>query len=134
MSFAGIYGAAKYYRTPVEAVLPVAIYPFDDRVEMPQGGEVQVVAPSHPIVAGLGESWPQLLGLNETTLKPEATLVAQVGPYPLLAVEQVGAGRTLVWTSDIGPHWCPHPFVTWDGYGRLWKQSLAWLAGREVQP
>jgi len=35
----------------------------------------------------------------------------------------------LVWTSDIGPHWCPEPFVTWAGYGQLWLQALKWLAG-----
>jgi uncharacterized membrane protein len=29
-SFAGIYGAAKYYRSPIEDILPVNIYTFDD--------------------------------------------------------------------------------------------------------
>lgn len=130
LSFAGIYGAAKFYRTPIEEVLPVSIYPFDDRVEMPEGGRAEVLLPEHPIVRGLAEPWPLLLGLNEATLKPDATLIAKVGEYPLLAVREVGRGRSLVWMSDIGPHWCPEPFVTWEGYGKLWLQALEWLARR----
>ena len=40
-----------------------------------------------------------------------------------------GKGRTLAWTSDIGPHWLPPEFVAWKGYARLWTQALAWLCG-----
>lgn len=130
LSFSGIYGAAKFYRTAVEEVLPITIYPFDDRVEMPEGGQAELVLPEHPIVKGLGEPWPLLLGLNEATLKPGATLIARIGGYPLLAVGEYGRGRSLVWMSDIGPHWCPEPFVTWEGYGRLWLQALDWLTQR----
>ena len=52
-SFAGMYGAAKYYRTVVEEVLPVTIHPFDDRAETPEGVQAEIVPPDHPIVAGL---------------------------------------------------------------------------------
>ena len=52
-----------------------------------------------------------------------------VGSHPLLAARPYGKGKSLVWTSDIGPHWCPEPFVTWEGYGKLWLQTLTWLAG-----
>ena len=41
-----------------------------------------------------------------------------------------GEGRTLAWTSDIGPHWLPPEFAAWPGYARLWRQSLEWLTGR----
>lgn len=126
-SFAGIYGQAKYYRSPLEDVLPVTIYPFDDRVEMPEGAVAEVLAPDHPVVAGISGQWPALLGLNEVVLKPEATLIAKVGEHPLLAAWECGKGKSLVWTSDIGPHWCPEPFVTWEGYGKLWLQALDWL-------
>lgn len=129
-SFAGIYGAARYHRTPVEEVLPVSISPYDDRVETPEGTETEVVAPEHPILAGMPSPWPVLLGFNEITLKPGAQLLAKVGDYPLLAVQTAGQGRTLAWASDIGPHWCPEPFATWDGYARLWVQAVEWLAGR----
>jgi uncharacterized membrane protein len=35
-SFAGIYAGAKYYRSPIEGILPVNIYTFDDRIEAPK--------------------------------------------------------------------------------------------------
>jgi uncharacterized membrane protein len=129
-SFAGIYGQAKYYRTAVEEVLPVTIFPFDDRVEAPEGLQVELVRPEHPIVQGLPAPWPYLLGYNELALRPEAELIAKVGDHPLLAVRRVGQGRTLVWASDIGPHWCPEAFVSWPGYRQLWVQALHWLVER----
>lgn len=127
-SFAGIYGAAKYYRTPIEEILPVTIYPFDDRLERPEGLIPHVALPSHPIVQGIPSPWPYLLGFNELQLKPGADLIATVGPYPLLASWQVGKGRSLAWASDIGPHWCPEPFVNWPGYKQLWMQAINWLS------
>ena len=130
MSFAGIYASAKYYRTPIEAVLPVSIHTFDDRVEVPEGVATQVIKPDHPILADVTGEWPVLLGYNETVLRPEGELLVQAGEYPLLAVRTVGKGRTLAWASDIGPHWCPVPFLSWEGYGRIWRQAIQWLAAR----
>lgn len=129
-SFAGIYGASKYYRTPIEEILPVNIYTFDDRVEAPQGVVPEIVMQNHPIVAGIKEPWPVLLGFNELVAKKEADLVAKIGNSPLLAAMSFGKGRTFAWASDIGPHWCPETFTSWDGYALLWKQALGWLAGR----
>jgi uncharacterized membrane protein len=131
-SFAGIYAGAKYYRTAIEEVLPVNIYTFDDRVERPDGPLPQILNASrdHPTVRGIEGPWPYLLGFNELQVKPGAELIATVDGYPLLVVQQVGEGRSLAWASDIGPHWCPEPFVTWDGYGQLWRQSIEWLAGK----
>src|SRR5246127_5473348 len=37
LSFQGIYGAARYHRSPIEEVLPVSLLPTDDRVEKPEG-------------------------------------------------------------------------------------------------
>ena len=129
-SFAGIYGAARYQRTPVEEILPINIMPYDDRIETPEGTRPEVVEPEHPIVAGIPAPWPLLLGFNELSLKPAAQLLAKAGDYPLLAVQSYEKGRTLAWASDIGPHWCPEPFATWDGYARLWSQAITWLAGQ----
>jgi uncharacterized membrane protein len=129
-SFAGIYGAARYHNTPIEDILPVDIHPYDDRVEVPEGALPDVVNPDHPILAGIPMPWPALLGFNEIVTKPDATLLARVSDYPLLAVRTVGEGRTLAWASDIGPHWCPETFATWEGYTRLWVQAVEWLAGK----
>ncbi len=104
------------------------IYTFDDRVETPEGAQPEVVDPGHAVIAGMGKTWPKLLGFNELELKPQAHLVAKVGTYPLLATMQVAKGRTLAWASDIGPHWCPTGFAEWDGYAKLWVNVVTWLA------
>jgi uncharacterized membrane protein len=132
-SFQGINGGARYHGTPVEEVLPVEIMPYDDRVEVPEGFTPVIVDASHPIVAGFEASWPMLLGFNEVTAKPDAHVIATVsvdyGGKPLLVAGAHGKGRTVAWTSDIGPHWLPPDFVEWDGYARLWRQMLGWLVG-----
>ena len=51
MSFSGFGGAAKYYRTPIEEILPVSIQTFDDRVETPEGAVARVIESRHPIVS-----------------------------------------------------------------------------------
>lgn len=129
-SFAGIYAGAKYYRSPLENILPVNIHTFDDRVETPEGAKPEVVDSNHPLVAGMGTDWPILLGFNELLPKPEAQLIAKLGEHPLLAAMQVAQGRTLAWASDIGPHWCPVGFAEWAGYARLWNNAVNWLAGK----
>ena len=133
-SFQGINGAARYARTAIEAILPVTMLANDDRVEVPEGFRPTPAGEAHPVLDGLGGEWPWLLGYNETKLKDGASLLlttgADYGHQPLLALTQHGAGRSMAWTSDIGPHWLPQSFAGWDGYRRLWLQCFAWLAGR----
>ena len=130
LSFAGIYASAKYYRSAIEEILPVRIHTFDDRVEVPEGALAQVIEPLHPILHGITGEWPLLLGYNELVLKPDSEVLVKFSDsdHPLLAVRTVGQGRTLIWASDIGPHWCPEPFLNWEGYARIWQQSIRWLA------
>ena len=52
------------------------------------------------------------------------------GGHPLLVIGSFGKGRTMAWTSDIGPHWLTNDFVNWPGYAKLWRQSLAWLTSK----
>jgi uncharacterized membrane protein len=127
-SFAGIGAGAFYHRTPVEEALPVRISPYDDRVEAPEGVSAEVIEPGHPILNGIPDDWPVLLGYNRVEHKPDATVLARVDGDPLLVVGSYGDGKTLVWTSDIAPHWCPEPFTSWEGYAKLWNQALDWLA------
>lgn len=129
LSFSGFQAAAKYFRTPLEKVLPVDIYPFDDRVETPEGTDAQVLLPDHPILKGVPQAWPHLLGYQEVVPKEGAqVLVKSQYDHPLLAVMERGKGRTLAWASDIGPHWCPKEFVEWEGYAKLWQNAIHWLA------
>jgi uncharacterized membrane protein len=128
LSFQGINGSARFRHTPVEDVLPVTCLAWDDRVEVPEGFTPEIVA-QHPVIEGLGATWPHLLGYNEVELKPDATLIATVPEtdHPLLAAGRYGAGRTLAWTSDMSMHWLPPEFSEWDGYARLWRNCLDWL-------
>jgi len=57
-----------------------------------------------------------------------ARLPQDQGNHPLLVTGRHGEGRTLVWTSDIGPHWLPYSFVEWPGYARLWTNVLRWVS------
>ena len=133
LSFQGIDGRARWRRTAVEEALPVECLPYDDRIEAPEGIVAEILKPDHPIVAGLPIPWPALLGVNEVVVKnrPDieviARLPAEQGGHPLLVIGAHGNGRALAWTSDIGPHWLPAPFVVWPGYTRLWRQALRWL-------
>jgi uncharacterized membrane protein len=133
-SFQGINGGARYRGTAVEDALPVEILPYDDRVEVPEGFVAEIKDATHPIVSGLAGAWPALLGFNEVKAKPEATVIATAsrdyGEMPLLVAGTHGKGRSVAWTSDIGPHWAPPEFVAWEGYARLWTQMLGWLADR----
>ena len=132
-SFQGINGGARYHGTPIEEVLPVEISPYDDRVEVPEGFTPVIKNGRHPILQGFRGPWPSLLGFNEVRAKPSGEVLATVsrsyGSKPLLVAGTYGKGRSLAWTSDIGPHWVPPEFSSWKGYGRLWRQSLTWLAG-----
>jgi len=134
LSFQGIDGRARWRRTPVEEALPVTCLPHDDRIEAPEGIVARITDPGHPIVAGLPAPWPALLGANEVVPRPEAHVIARLpdefGGHPLLVAGRHGKGRTLAWTSDIGPHWLPNAFVDWPGYARLWTQMLDWLTRR----
>ena len=130
-SFQGINGGARYRGTPIETILPVKMLAYDDRVEVPEGFEPVVATTGHPILADIDGPWPYLLGYNEVKPKPGASILLRTGPgnaLPLLVAGEYGAGRTIAWTSDIGPHWLPASFSDWLGYGRLWRQAFGWLA------
>lgn len=130
LSFQGINAAANFARSPLAEALPVGMLLCDDRVEAPEGATVSVADGSHPLSA-LIDGAPELLGYNEVTLAEGATLVARVGAHPLLATREFGEGRSLAWTSDIGPHWCPQPFLDWEGFSPLVAGMIRWLAGED---
>lgn len=128
LSFQGINAVANFGRSPIAEVLPVTMIPGDDRVETPQGAPVTASGADHPL-AGLCEGAPDLLGYNEIIAREDAAVSARVGDDVLLATREVGAGRSLAWASDIGPHWCPQEFLDWDGFAPLVGGMLRWLAG-----
>jgi uncharacterized membrane protein len=129
LTFQGIEGKGRWAGSAVEDVLPVTLQTVDDRVERPEGIAPRVVA-GHEIVAGLGVTWPDVLGYNRVTARPDAQVLATVGDDVLLACREIGSGRTVAYTTDCGPHWCPPPFVAWEGYARLWQQMVRWAYRR----
>ena len=128
LTFQGIDGKARWAGSPVEDALPVTMKETDDRVEVPPGVTPSVLMANHPIVSGLPGSWPVLLGYNRVRPRPDADLVVAVGDDPLIVAGTHGRGRSVAFTSDCGPHWCPPPFVSWDGYATMWSQLVRWAA------
>jgi len=137
LSYQGIDGRARWHRTPVEDVLPVTCLAYDDRIEIPEGAIASIKQPNHPIVKGIAGDWPPVLGINEVMLKPgsDATLVASLpgdrGEHPLLVAGNYKNGRTVAWTSDIGPHWLSQAFCASAVYRQLWIQMLTWMTARD---
>lgn len=133
-SFQGIDGRARWRNTAVEDTLPVTCHPWDDRVEIPEGAQADILLPDHPVMAEMPAAWPPILGVNEVMVRDGATVVARLpedqGGHPLLVLGQHGHGRTAAWTSDVGPHWLSPEFCDWPGYGTLWKNLFGWLVAR----
>lgn len=128
LSFQGFQARANFARSPLSESLPVTMSDFDDRVERSAGALVQEILDDHEL-SGLAHSGaPALLGYNRVVAKEDAQVVATVGEDVLIATGTYGSGRTLVWTSDIGPHWCPQEFLDWEGFAPLMAGMITYLA------
>ncbi|MBZ9935990.1 glutamine amidotransferase [Mesorhizobium sp. BR1-1-16] len=136
-SFQGMDGMALFHGTPVEACLPVECLPGPDGLEMPEGFDPVLASPDHPVLDGITGPIPYVLGLNRVV--PHEPSIAETlihgshhgATLPLLSVRTYGAGRTLAWMTDIGPHWLSREFLDWLGYDRLITNMVRWLA-REI--
>jgi uncharacterized membrane protein/Mg-chelatase subunit ChlD len=81
---------------------------------------------SSPILRGLDQGFPQLLGYNGTTAKPAAqTVLVTARDDPLLAQWQYGLGRSVAWTSDSTGRWATS-WVNWPGFTRFFTQLVSW--------
>jgi uncharacterized membrane protein len=134
MGFQGMFGTARFHDTPVEDVLPVRCLPYADGMEVPQGLQISIVQPTHPILAGINGPLPPILGMNKVDFRSDgSSLLLATCPYrgadwPLLAVRDYGRGRTAAWATDIGPHWLSQEFLGWPLYGKLMANMVRWLA------
>lgn len=127
LSFQGIQARGAYKRTPIEDILPVMLLEGDDRMEMSEGISASVVAPEHPVLKGVPEDWPQLLGYNKLLPKEDADVPVTVNGDPFIALGSYGRGRTCAFATDCAPHWAPIDFCTWKGYFTIWENLIAWL-------
>ncbi|NIO69923.1 MAG: cytoplasmic protein [Anaerolineae bacterium] len=132
-SFSGRFGHGGYYDTPVEEALPVTcLKGVDDRVETPEGVNVTILKPEHPIVAGIPwDECPVFEGFNKIIPKEGADVVATIGEgedeHPLIVTWEFGQGRAMAFATDCSPHWAAY-FQPWEYYGQFWRQAVRWLA------
>lgn len=129
MSFMGIEGKGKYYRTPVEKVLPVSFLPCDDRQEHPEGIEITVPETGHPVLQNLPERLTGILGYNRAEAKSSAEVLLSYGSDPILAVGTYGKGRSAAYATDCAPHWSSPEFSDSPAYRTLWGNIVRWLGG-----
>ncbi|NDK54009.1 glutamine amidotransferase [Rhizobium laguerreae] len=132
-SFQGIDGLAMFRGTAVEECLPVECFPGPDGLEAPEGLDPVIDETGHPILSGLSLPIPYVLGMNRVLARDHADTTTLIhcsgrgGQMPLLSIREYGAGRSLVWTTDIGPHWLSQDFVQWSGYDLLMANMIRWL-------
>lgn len=130
MSFSGLDGLARYGNTPLANVLPVTIYPYDDRIETPEGVSPVVTDENHPVVVNMPKSFPPFLGYNRVVAKPDASVVMKVDTDPFLVLGEYGKGRTAAFTSDCSPHWATPEFISKPYYKDFWNGLVLWLANK----
>lgn len=152
------FGAGHYDETVIDKLMPVDVY-GNEGVKW-GGFKLQVPEEmlDHPVMA-LGatreetariwkENFPGFSGLNTVNrAKPGARVLAfnanqsnNYGPLVVFAVQQIGRGRTMAFTSDTTQSW-GSAFHTKFGtsadktlyYRRFWNQAVRWLAAERIR-
>ncbi len=152
------FGAGHYDETVIDKLMPVDVYGNEGMEQ--RGFKLQVPEEmlEHPVMA-LGatreetariwkESFPGFSGLNTVNrAKPGARVLAfnadqsnNYGPLVVFAVQQIGRGRTMAFTSDTTQSWGSQ-FHTRFGtpadktlyYRRFWNQAIRWQAADRIR-
>lgn len=85
-----------------------------------------VTLPGSPLLRGIGDAWPQLLGRVVTSARPEAeTILLAEGEDedPLLAAWHAGLGRVVAFTSDASSRWA-REWLGWEKFVPFWSQVV----------
>jgi uncharacterized membrane protein len=159
------FGKGGYHRTILDRIIPVAMENANDSEVRAIHLTVPRTAWSHPLVAFSRdraetqaiwtEKFPTLYGMNRVErAKPGATVLAEdegPGGNVLIAVQQIGKGRSLAFTSDTTRSWGRDFETIWgelvnpnggliEGncdsryYRQFWVNAVRWLAaGRMAQ-
>ncbi len=130
MSFQGIEAKANYRGSPIEELLPVNLYPHDDRAEIPEGFSPEFVD-DHEIMKGIPREFPPFLFYNRLLLKERATCLARHLDDPVIAVWEYGSGRSGAFAMDIAPHGATNEFLSWRHFQPFWAQFVRWLAAKD---
>jgi uncharacterized membrane protein len=129
-------GGGRYYNATNPASIPDIFLKETQQVSGQQIIEEEffpIQTSSSPILSGLEEGLPRLLGYNGTTPKAAAqTVLVTARDDPLLAQWQFGLGRSVAWTSDATGRWAKN-WLAWDGFNRFFAQLVSWtLPGEET--
>jgi uncharacterized membrane protein len=157
------FGKGGYHRTILDRIIPVAMDQQNDSQSRPLRMRVPRSALNHPLIA-IGSTpeetlsiWttklPRLYGLNLVDrAKPGAMVLAAdpafrtpYGPAVVLAVQDIGKGRSMAFTSDTTRTWGRDFETMWGEptnptmpvheancdsryYRRFWINAVRWLA------
>lgn len=161
------FGKGGYHRTILDRVIPVAMEQDNDSQARPITLRVPGSAFKHPVMA-IGstleeteqiwtEKFPRLYGCNLVDrAKPGAVVLGvdsaarnQYGPRLLLAVQNVGKGRSMAFTSDTTRSWGRDFETLWGEpinpglplterncdsryYRQFWVNAVRWLAAGRI--
>ncbi len=161
------FGKGGYHRTILDRVIPVAMEQDNDSQARPITFQAPTAALAHPVMA-IGatpeetqqiwtEKFPVLYGCNLVDrAKPGATVLGvdaearnRYGPRLLLAVQNVGKGRSMAFTSDTTRSWGKDFETTWGEpinpalplterncdsryYRQFWVNAVRWLAAGRI--
>lgn len=152
------FGAGHYDETVIDKLMPVDVYGNEGMKWAGFKLQVPDEMLDHPVMA-LGATreetariwqdiFPGFSGLNTVNrAKPGARVLAfnanqsnNYGPLVVFAVQQIGRGRTMAFTSDTTQSWGSQ-FHTQFGtsadqtlyYRRFWNQAVRWLAADRIR-
>jgi uncharacterized membrane protein len=161
------FGKGGYHRTILDRVIPVAMEQDNDSQARTITLRVPTEALAHPVMAIGGsreeneqiwtEKFPPLHGCNLVDrAKPGATILGvdsvarnRYGPRLLLAVQNVGKGRSMAFTSDTTRSWGRDFETIWGEpinpalplserncdsryYRQFWVNAVRWLAAGRI--
>jgi uncharacterized membrane protein len=161
------FGKGGYHRTILDRVIPVAMEQDNDSQARSITLRVPAQALSHPVMAIGGsreeseqiwtEKFPPLYGCNLVDrAKPGATVLGvdaaarnRYGPRLLLAVQNIGKGRSMAFTSDTTRSWGRDFETIWGEpinpslplserncdsryYRQFWVNAVRWLAAGRI--
>ena len=122
-------GGGRYYAAANPASIPDIFLKETEQVAGQQIIEepfFPIQTSSSPILRGLDQGFPQLLGYNGTTAKSAAqTVLVTARDDPLLAQWQYGLGRSVAWTSDSTGRWAKN-WIAWPGFAKFFSQVVGW--------
>ncbi len=122
-------GGGRFYPAPNPASIPDIFLKETQQVSGQQIIEepfFPIQTSSSPILRGLDQGLPKLLGYNGTTAKAAAqTVLVTSRDDPLLAQWQYGLGRSVAWTSDSTGRWAKD-WLAWPGFDKFFSQLVSW--------